>query len=257
MMDCTYSGYKFVAITVIIVSKGLEMMLRFCLEQLVRSLKQIEPVIQYHIIVVDNASALPYSSLDLSAAGIQVMRADTHVSFSRACNIAAGFKPNDLYLFLNNDVLLHEQAISSMLNLILSGQRIGICGSRLLFPDNTIQHCGVVFGSGDKGPYHCCYKAANHLVSRMDREYQAVTGACMLVKRELWDEVNGMDEVYDFGLEDIDFCLRARQQGWGIICCNKVDSLHFEAMTPGRIERDVPSRKRFMDIWKGRYCIDG
>jgi GT2 family glycosyltransferase len=189
--------------------------------------------------------------------GIHLMRFDTHISFSRACNIAAKAKPNNLYLFLNNDVLVHEQAVSSMIDLIQSNPCIGICGSRLLFPDNTIQHSGVVFGGGDKGPYHCFYKAPNHIVPRMNQEYQAVTGACMLVKNELWDGVNGMDEGYDFGLEDIDFCLRARQQGWSIICCNKVDSLHFEAMTPSRIERDVPSRKRFMDIWKGHYCIDG
>jgi GT2 family glycosyltransferase len=144
-----------------------------------------------------------------------------------------------------------------MLDLLLSNPRSGICGSRLLFPDNTIQHCGVVFGAGDKGPYHCFYKAPNHIVPRMNLEYQAVTGACMLVKSEVWDGVNGMDEGYDFGLEDIDFCLRARQRGWNVICCNKVDSLHFESMTPGRVDRDVPSRERFMDTWKGHYCIDG
>jgi GT2 family glycosyltransferase len=79
----------------------------------------------------------------------------------------------------------------------------------------------------------------------------------MMVKSTVWEEAEGMDEEYNFGLEDIDFCLRARQRGWNIVCSNRFDSLHFEAMTPGRIERDVPSRKRFMDTWKGHYCIDG
>jgi GT2 family glycosyltransferase len=243
--------------TVIIVSKGLEMMLRFCLKNLILALKQTEHRIKGDIVVVDNASDFPYGSSHYNAAGIHLLRFDNHVSFSRACNIAVKSKPNDFYLFLNNDVLLHERAISSMINVLFVKPRVGICGSRLLFPDNTIQHCGVVFGAEEKGPYHCFYKAPNHIVPRGNREYQAVTGACMMVKSTVWEEAEGMDEEYNFGLEDIDFCLRARQRGWNIVCSNRFDSLHFEAMTPGRIERDVPSRKRFMDTWKGHYCIDG
>ena len=79
----------------------------------------------------------------------------------------------------------------------------------------------------------------------------------MLVKREVWEELSGLDESYPFGLEDIDFCLRARQRGWRIFCCNDTDSLHFESMTPGRVELDVDSRRLFMQRWQGRYGVDG
>ncbi len=79
----------------------------------------------------------------------------------------------------------------------------------------------------------------------------------MLVRRAVWRELEGLDERYGFGLEDIDFCLRARQRGWRVLCCNDVDSLHFESTTPGRQALDVPSRKRFMRQWKGRFTVDG
>ena len=126
-----------------------------------------------------------------------------------------------------------------------------------MFPDGTIQHCGVVFGRGRQGPYHWSRGRPGQLVSRYPGEWQAVTGACMLVRRAVWRELEGLDERYGFGLEDIDFCLRARQRGWRVLCCNDVDSLHFESTTPGRQALDVPSRKRFMRQWKGRFTVDG
>ena len=100
-----------------------------------------------------------------------------------------------------------------MLGMIDSTSQVGICGARMVFPDGTLQHAGVVFGSGKQGPYHLLRTRPSHLMPRVDREFQAVTGACMLVKDELWRKLGGLDEDYPFGLEDIDFCLRARAGG--------------------------------------------
>ena len=84
-----------------------------------------------------------------------------------------------------------------------------------------------------------------------------MTGACLLVRTALWRDLGGLDESYPFGLEDVDLCLRARQRGARIFCSGETDSLHFESMTPGRVELDVPSRRLFMERWGGRYTIDG
>ena len=144
-----------------------------------------------------------------------------------------------------------------MLTVFERHSQTGICGTRMLFPDNTIQHCGVVFGPGTTGPYHCLRKRPSHLVKRNLREFQAVTGACLLVRKEVWNNLQGMEEGFPFGLEDIDVCLRARQQGWRIFCNNETDSLHFESMTLGRAKLDIGSRKIFMKKWQGHYCLDG
>jgi GT2 family glycosyltransferase len=244
-------------ITVIVVSRGLDALLKHCLETLHRALKATDSQGGHAVVVVDNGSEAPYSRDGMSALGAHLIRFDKPRSFATANNAAAKSRPNDCFLLLNNDVFLAEAAITSMLEVMERMPNAGICGSRLLFPDGSIQHCGVVFGEAEAGPYHIYRKKAGHLVPRGDREWQAVTGACMLVKQEVWEALSGLDESYPFGLEDIDFCLRARQRGWRIFCCNDTDSLHFESMTPGRVELDVDSRRLFMQRWQGRYGVDG
>ena len=244
-------------VTAIVVSKDLEGLLRFCLDALQRALSKITSTMPHEVVLVDNASGVPYLDDLYVARGVVLLRFDTPQSFARVNNLAAARRPNDLYLLLNNDVLLEEDALVCMLRLLNREPGAGICGSRLIFPDGTIQHCGVVFGPDKEGPYHCWRGRPAELVPPANGEYQAVTGACMLARRLVWEELGGLDQSYPFGLEDIDFCLRARQRGWRVMCCNEVASLHFESLTPGRVELDIPSRRRFMERWGGRYTVDG
>jgi GT2 family glycosyltransferase len=189
--------------------------------------------------------------------GVTLMRFDLPKSFAYANNLAIKRCNNDFYLLMNNDILLNTNTIAAMLGVLSRESKVGICGTRLLFPDGTIQHCGVAFGQGRTGPYHWLRKQPVQLAPKGDQEFQAVTGACMLIRREVWEELGGLDEEYPFGLEDIDFCLRARQVGWRVICSNSTASLHFEASTPGREQLDIPSRKLFMQRWRERYTVDG
>lgn len=242
-------------VTAIVVSVGLETMLRFCLEHLARALARL-PDGTHRTVVVDNASPQPYLAGDLGPA-VELLRFDRHRSFAHANNRAAERFPSPLYLLLNNDVLLAESALARAVELLERSPRAGICGSRLLFPDGTLQHGGVVFGAGRVGPYHQARGRPGRIVPRANREWQAVTGACMLVRAELWGALGGLDESYPFGLEDVDLCLRARAAGWRVLCCDDVDSLHFESLTPGRAARDVASRRLFQERWRGRFAIDG
>ena len=244
-------------ITAVVVSKGLDTLLRFCLEQLRRALDRAGDPQRHAVVIVDNASEIPYDPKRLGQPGAHFLRFDVARSFARACNAGVLARPNDFVLLLNNDVLLADAALAHMLKALDALPRTGVCGSRLLFPDGTIQHCGVVFGTKGRGPYHVARGRPGHLVSRGVAEYQAVTGACLLCRGTLWEALGGLDEDYPFGLEDIDFCLRAREIGWRVVCVNDVNSLHFESMTPGRVELDVPSRRLFMERWEGRYTLDG
>ena len=253
MVDSSNSN----GLTVVVVSKGLEGLLAFCLDALGRSLEAAGFTPDWRTIVVDNASDPPYLEQHYRGQGVNLMRFDLPRSFAYANNLAVKRCNNDFYLLMNNDVLLNRNTIAAMLEVLSREQRVGICGTRLLFPDGTIQHCGVVFGQGKIGPYHWLRKHPVPLAPRVNQEFQAVTGACMLIRRDVWEELGGLDEEYPFGLEDIDFCLRARQRGWRVMCSNATASLHFEASTPGRQQLDVPSRKLFMKRWRGRYTVDG
>ena len=244
-------------ITAVVVSVGLDGLLRHCLACLARALAATGRTAR--IVVVDNASPLPYRAEELrtAAPAVELVRCDLQRGFGAANNLAAARFPAELLLLVNNDVLLHERAVAVMLALLEATPGAAACGARLVFPDGTIQHRGVVFGAGGTGPYHVDRRRPGHLVPRLDGEFQAVTGACMLVDGSLWRDLGGLDESYPFGLEDIDFCLRARQRGRRVVCAGGVDSLHFESMTPGRVELDVPSRRLFMERWQERYTIDG
>ena len=242
-------------ITVIVVSRGLEGLLRHGLSAIRQALHALGSAGRHRVVVVDNASTTPYREVSLPET--ELIRFDRHQSFARANNTAVRAYPNDLYLLANNDLLVADETIGAMLETLVRHPHAGVCGTRLVFPDSTIQHCGVVFGDGDRGPYHCFRGVPTDLVPRADREWQAVTGACMLVAGPVWEALGGLSEAYPFGLEDIDLCLRARQHGWRVFCNNRTDSVHFESLTPGRTRLDVPSRALFMRRWRGLYGIDG
>ncbi len=244
------------SITVIVLSRGLDALLRICLQLAAAALDSAcSDKGKTNLVVVDNASAVPYDD-DIRALA-RVIRFDTHHSFASACNRASSAVPASYYLLLNNDVLLHPQAIRHMKNVLDEHPQSAVCGARLVYPDSTIQHHGVVFGAGSRGPYHRNVRKPSAIIARTTDSLQAVTGACMLVRASALSEAGGLDESYKFGMEDIDLCLRLRQAGWFVFCCQQVDSLHFESMTPGRNELDIPSRKCFMERWKNKYTIDG
>lgn len=243
-------------LTIVIPTKDLAGMLQYCLEHLQRALtvaSQFEPC----VVVVDNATEIPLLEKDLPSSPVHLIRFDIPASFAEANNVAIRRYPNAYYLLLNDDVLLAESALADMHRLLEETPNAGLCGTRLISPDGTIQHTGVRFGPGAIGPFHVSRGQPSALVSRLNGEFQAVTGACLLIRQSTWDDLGGLSGEFAFGLEDIDFCLRARQKGWRVCCSCRTDSLHCESMTRGRDKQDTRARRVFMNTWQGRYAIDG
>lgn len=247
------------SLTVVIPSRALTGLLRQCLSSL-EDATAFAAIEGLRVVVVDNASPVPYRRAELTTdLGLELLRFDTPRSFSHACNAGARFGDEAVpLLFLNNDVLLHRRAL---LDLFTTAQcyRASVTGARLVYPDDTIQHCGVLFDSGERGPYHHLHRVPSHLVPRRPRVLQAVTGACFLVDRELFDRLDGFDEQFPFAYEDIDFCLRASQAGATVVCAQAVDSIHLQGSS--RDERayalERQSRVMFFARWRGRFNIDG
>ena len=237
----------------IIVSRGFDEMLRFCLKSFFESAEQLRDSVE--VIIADNASPRPYTESSFSDSRVRVLRFDVQTRFAAACNRAVKECGTEKLIFLNNDVFLDRLSLYKMLeNSCRAGT--GVVGSWLYFPDGRVQHRGVVFGSGDIGPYHL--NRGQFLEAHIPfEEYQAVTGACLMVNRSLFNQLGGFNESYQFGLEDIDFCLRVRQHGYRVICANAGRPMHFESFTPGRVELDGPSRQLFLEHWREKYTIDG
>jgi GT2 family glycosyltransferase len=243
-------------LTIVVPTKDHAGILHYCLEHLQRALKvasQFEPC----VVVVDNATEIPLLEKDFPSSPVRLIRFDIPASFAEANNTAIRRNPNASYLLLHDDVLLAESALADMQRLLEETPNAGVCGTRLISPDGTIQHAGVVFGPGTIGPYHVSRGQPSSLVSRLNGEFQAVSGACLLIRQSAWDDLGGLSGEFAFGLEDIDFCLRARQKGWRVFCSCRTDSLHFESMTLGREHPDRRARRVFMNTWRGRYALDG
>ncbi|WFB35514.1 glycosyltransferase [Kiritimatiellota bacterium B12222] len=243
--------------TVIILScdrTGLLLSCLHALEQAISSARQLVP--SFEIVVVDNAGRFPIAQPELPGSP-KLIRVDTHHSFAAANNLAAKGHPAESYLLLNNDVFLHPGALTPLFDLLTKEPRTGIVGTRLHYPDGSVQHAGVGFGEiPDGGGSHIGIGNAPATVAQTVQHPQAVTGACMLIRDQTWQQLEGLSLRYDFGSEDVDFCLRAGQHGWRIACCPGPSSLHLEASTPGRIERDVPSRIQFTSLWKEKITHD-
>ncbi len=243
-------------LTAILLTRDLDGLLRVCLQHLSEACAHAGIEVP-NITVIDNASRWPSPDAMAGTPAYRLCRFDQHRGFAAACNYGARTAAAEFLLFINNDVLLDRGAVRSMLSAFTEHSRLAICGSRLILPDRTIQHAGVVFGPDATGPYHLDRQRPSARVPRTREDFQAVTGACLLIRRAVFERLGGFDEEYPFGLEDIDLCLRAGQAGWEIRCRQDTESLHFESMTPGREALDVPSRALFMQRWKGRYAVDG
>lgn len=239
-------------IGIVIPSRGMNALLAVAIDHVRLALETVADRTSGIVVVCDNASDPPYVSGDLPPVDV-LLRFDEHRSFSEACNAAVAAIDCDLVLLLNNDVLLHRDALVEMLDL-LQEPLMAIVGTRMLFPDGTIQHCGVVFG--EHGPFHDRARRSTTIVPRAPRYLQCVTGAAQLIRRDVWDQLGGLCEDYPFGYEDVDLSLRARQLGYRIACAQAVDSIHFESQTEGRVERDIPSRRVFLERWSGRWSVD-
>ncbi|MBD5654625.1 MAG: glycosyltransferase family 2 protein, partial [Candidatus Eremiobacteraeota bacterium] len=206
-----------------------------------RCLKSIFDAPQYdnfEIIIVDNGSTEP-ASLDVferwtkADSRVRVLRYDVPFNFSRINNYAASESDGRYLLFLNNDT----EVVSPdwMAAMVEQAQRpsIGAVGALLLYPDRTIQHAGAVIGVGGVAGHSHKYFPADapgyfNIVKAVNN-YSAVTAACMMVRRDAFEQVGGFDERLAVAFNDIDFCLKLRAAGYRNVYLPHAILIHFES----------------------------
>jgi GT2 family glycosyltransferase len=200
------------------------------------------------IVIVDNDSADASTHEYFERCGHLVVPGPGTFNFSRLVNIgAAAAGPVDHILLLNNDVVSARPGWLSAL--VEHSQRpgIGAVGARLLFDDGTPQHEGIRVGA-EGGP------AINLDLSRYfgmgltSRTVSAVTGACLMVKRTLWEEVGGFDEALRVAFNDVDFCLRLMHAGYRNVYTPLAELTHLESATRGR-RHPVADERLFVTRW--------
>lgn len=212
----------------------------------------------YEVILIDNASTDGISELLSSLSGdIQIITNNENLGFAKACNQGARAARGKNLVFLNNDMIPKAGWLDPLLNEVDSYDDVAVVGSKLLYPDDTIQHAGVVMSRFHRIPYHLFLGVSESLPAvNVRRELQAVTAACMLVRKEIFEEIGGFDEGFVNGFEDADLCLKVREMGKKVIYQPRSCVYHLESQTVGRKTHDDANIKRFLALWEHQWVPD-
>ncbi len=218
----------------------------------------------YEIIIVDNASedntCEVVESFRKKFPDIKYVRNKQNLKFAKACNIGAGNADGKYLIFLNNDTEVQKGWLENAIKRLEMDDNIGIVGAKLLYPDRTIQHCGIVFvRSYDKEipvwPVHRFRGAdENYPGVLKPKKLHAVTGACMFIRKELFIKLNGFDENYGMYFEDIDLCFKATQLGKSIIYEPNCVVIHHEGKS-GTNRKDIDEQNdKASKVFYRKWC---
>lgn len=144
-----------------------------------------------------------------------------------------------------------------LLDAALCDLRIGVVGNRHLYPETgTINHAGVAFDDHGRPVHLYPDKPADFPPANVSRDVQAVTGACWLVPRAVFERLGGFDPQFRNGHEDIDFCLRAAEQGYKICYVAESVIYHHIGSSSGRFDNESENERYFSSKWQGRITPD-
>lgn len=263
-------------ISIVIANKDHVVDLKRC----IRSIYEKSTYDNWEIIVVENNSTEEsiwayYKELTgqevkgqanvLSADGkVRIVTYENSGSFNYSAvnNFGVRFATGEYILLLNNDT--EVITVNWLEELLMYAQRkdVGAVGAKLYYPDKTIQHAGVVLGLGaHRTAGHSHYKQPKANLGYMGRlcyaqNVSAVTGACLMVKKALFDEVGGLEESFAISLNDVDFCLKLRAKGYLNVFTPFAECFHYESVSRGlddqgeKAERYNRESEQFRKKWK-------
>ncbi|MBL8039176.1 MAG: glycosyltransferase [Nitrospira sp.] len=211
----------------------------------------------YEVIVVDNHSTDGTAEFLSSLSGdVQIIRNQDNLGFAKACNQGARAARGKYLVFLNNDTIPLKGWLRALVSEVEQSADVGIVGSKLLYQDGTIQHAGVALSRIDGLPYHI-YKGVpgDSPTVNQRREYQVVTGACLLIRRGLFMDLGGFDEEFRNGFEDVDLCLKAGERGYRVVYQPRSVLYHLESQTPGRKLHDDSNAKHLLERWGSHWWL--
>ena len=219
----------------------------------------------YEIVVVENNSVEQsirdyYKELE-SDPKVKIVTYEGGFNYSRINNVGVKETKGEYLLFLNNDTEVISPDWMEQLLMYAQRKDVGAVGAKLYYADNTIQHAGVVIGLGaHRSAGHTHYKMPREHLGYMGRlcyaqDVTAVTGACLMVKKSIYEEVDGLDESFTISLNDVDLCLKIREKGYLNIFTPFAELYHYESKTRGMEEGEKLRRyerecAHFRDKWK-------
>ena len=236
------------------------------LRKCVEAIRRKNSYENYEIFIIENnskdeATFAYYEELEKDPK-VRILKYEGEFNYARINNFAAKEAKGEFLLLLNNDVEFINKDFIKELLMYAQRSDVGAVGAKLLFPDDTIQHAGIVIGLGaHRTAGHIHYKDENTHIGYMGRlcyaqNMSAVTGAALMVKKADYDAVGGLDENYAVALNDVDFCLRLREKGLLNVFTPFAEAYHYESASrgldtvPEKAKRYEEECARFKERWK-------
>ena len=222
-----------------------------------RSVFESRDALTKRIIVVDNGSTDDTALVvQREFPTVKLVCAPRNLGFSRANNLGAKEAEGEWLLLLNSDARLKPDALVVAVDWMRQHADCGVCGGQLLDPDGTPQNSianepSLTTKLLNKSLLRRIFPRrfpGKENRSRDPIQVESIIGAFMLIRREVWDALGGLDERYFFFLEETDFCVRARQNGWKVYHLPQVEIWHEQ----GRSAAQAPLAAR-IEYWRSRY----
>jgi len=227
-------------ISIIIPNKDAVNMLATCIDSIVKR----STYENYEIIIMENNSEtkeiFEYYDLISKLDFVKVVHYEGGFNYSRINNEAVKEVTGDYMLFLNNDIEILEPKWMEELLMYAQREDVGAVGAKLFYADNTIQHNGIITGAGPDGiAIHSHAGESRFEVGYMGRLYyaqnvNAVTAACMMVSKDIFNEVGGFDEDLAVAYNDVDICLKIRKAGYLNVINPFAYGYHYESISRGK-----------------------
>lgn len=252
----TFPIFKKVKVSIIIPVYNNYYYTKLCLQSIFNNTNGIE----YEIIIADDNSTDKTINISKEIKNITVIRNKQNLRFLKNCNNAARYAKGEYILFLNNDTQVQKDWLTHLLNTIEKDPSVGLVGSKLVYPDGTLQEAGGIvyadasaknYGNGDD---------PDNLWYNYTKEVDYISGAAILLKKELWDSLNGFDETFAPAYyEDTDLAFQIRyNKGLKVIFVPRSVVIHFEGksngidVTSGQKRYQTINRKNFFNKWKNQ-----
>lgn len=248
-------------ISVIIPNKDHTDDLDICL----KSLYEKSSYKNFEVIIVENNSTEKetfeyYEAIAQKHGNVKIVKWEGNFNYSAINNFGVNYAKGEFILLLNNDVeIINGSCLEGML-MFAQRKDVGAVGAKLYYSDDTVQHAGVILGLGGTaghahkhfGRSHPGYMARASIAQNLS----ACTAACLMMRRDVFDEVGGLDESFEVAFNDVDLCMKIRKKGYLVVFTPYAELYHYESKsrgndsTPEKLERFRGEIDRFKEKWK-------
>lgn len=221
--------------------------------------------IPYEVIIADDVSDDETKYISEFVKNIKVIRNESNTGFLLNCNYAASYAEGEYIFFLNNDTQVKENYLRTLVNLMDKDESIGMSGSKLVYPDGRLQEAGGIIWSDGSGWNYGRLDDAKKSEYNYVKEVDYISGAAILVRRSLWEEIGGFDTRFvPAYCEDADLAFEIRKRGKRVVYQPKSEVIHFEGISNGtdihgsglkkyQVENSIKLREKWAKELKNQY----